>query len=169
MSEPTPAQPLPDGLVVLDASFVIALLDGETAAQRYAAVLPRSAITSVTLGEVFAKVHTATGVEPEQVQAGLLALGADLVDLPVAAAARFPALRTIDAARRAQQRAGGEKAAALPRRPGPRDDHQAAGAHRRPALDHPGPPRHDRGRPPLPRRASNHIKTLAPRAWAPTC
>ena len=113
MSAPTPPRPLPGGLVVLDASFVIALLDGEAAAQRYAGVLPRSVITSVTLGEVFSKVHTATGVQPEQVQAGLLALGADLVGLPVAAAAHFPALRTIDAARRAEQKADGEKAAAL--------------------------------------------------------
>ena len=58
-------------------------------------------------------MHTATGVQPEQVQAGLLALGANLVDLPVAAAAHFPALRTIDAARRAEQEAHDEKAAAL--------------------------------------------------------
>ena len=113
MTAPTPPRPLPGGLVVLDASFVIALLDGEAAAQRYAGVLPRSVITSVTLGEVFSKVHTATGVEPQQVQDGLLALGADLADLPVAAAAHFPALRTIDAARRAEQKAGGQKAAAL--------------------------------------------------------
>ena len=108
-----PLQPLPEGSVVLDASFVIALLDGEAPAQRYAGVLPRSVITSVTLGEVFTKIYTATGVQPEQVQAGLLALGATLVDLPVAAAAHFPALRTIDAARRAQQKAHGEKAATL--------------------------------------------------------
>ena len=113
MSTPPPPRPLPQGLVVLDASFVISLLDGEAAAQRYAAVLARSVITSVTLGEVFAKVHTATGVAPEQVRDGLLALGADLVDFPVAATVHFPTLRTIDAARRAQQKANGEKAATL--------------------------------------------------------
>ena len=113
MSAPTSPRPLPGGLVVLDASFVIALLDGEARAQRYADVLPRAVITSVTLGEVLAKVHTASSVDPEQVQAGLLALGADLVDLPVAAAAHFPALRTVDAARRAEQKVNGEKAATL--------------------------------------------------------
>lgn len=114
MSAPTPpARPLPDGPVVLDASFVIALLDGEPAAQRHAAVLARSVISSVTLGEVFSTLHTATGVTPDAVQAGLLALGASLVDLPVAAAAHFPTLRAIDAARRAEQKTGGERAATL--------------------------------------------------------
>ena len=114
MSAPTPpARPLPDGLVVLDASFVIALLDGEAAAQRHSAVLARSVISSVTLGEVFYKLHTSTGIAPAAVQAGLLALGATLADLPVAAAAHFPALRTIDAARRAEQKTNSEKGAAL--------------------------------------------------------
>ena len=108
-----PPPPLPDGPVVLDASFVIALLDREAAAQRYATVLRRAVITSVTLGEVLSKLHTATGVDPGQVEDGLLALGVTLVDLPVAAARHFPALRTIDAARRAEQKATGEKAATL--------------------------------------------------------
>lgn len=98
---------------MLDASFVIALLDGEAAAQRFSTVLPRAVITSVTLGETFSKLHTATGIAPEQVQDGLLALGATMVALPVAAAHHFPGLRAIDAARRAEQKASGEKAASL--------------------------------------------------------
>ncbi len=113
MSAPTLPRPLPHGAVVLDASFIIALLDGEPAAQRHSAVLARSVISSVTLGEVFYELHASTGVEPAVIQTGLLALGAALVDLPVAAAAHLPVLRTIDAARRTEQKTNGERGAAL--------------------------------------------------------
>lgn len=113
MSTPIPAPALPDGRVVLDASFVIALLDGEDAAQRHSRVLSRSVVSSITLGEVYAKFAWRAGIEPTTIESGLRSLGAQLVDFPVAAAAHFPALRVIDAARRAQQKADGEKAATL--------------------------------------------------------
>ncbi len=94
---------------MLDASFVLALLDGEAAAQRFAPLLGRAEMPSVTVGEVFSKLHAAAGLEPTVVEAGLRALGIRLVDLPVAAARRFPALRELDAVRRAQQRAAGDR------------------------------------------------------------
>lgn len=115
MSTPAPQSPraLPQGVVVLDASFVIALLDGETAAQACAGVLARAVVSSITLGEVYAKLTQRTGIKPATIENGLRALGAQLVDFPVAAAAHFPALRAIDAARRAQQKNDGDKAATL--------------------------------------------------------
>lgn len=100
---------LPDGPVVLDASFVLALLDGEDAAQRFAAVLARGVVPAVTAGETFYKLHAAAGIDPAQVEDGLIALGVELVDLPVAAARHFPALRALDARRREEQRAAGDK------------------------------------------------------------
>ena len=106
-------EPLPEGLragrVVLDASYVIALLDGEEAAQAFAPLLSRAVLTAPAAGEVFSKLHTASAVEPGEVEGGLVALGVELVDLPVAAAHHFPALRAVDAARRAQQRENGER------------------------------------------------------------
>ncbi len=95
--------------MVLDASYVIALLEGEPAAQAYAELLARAVLPSVTAGEVVYKVHAASGLEPATVEAGLVALGVDLVALPVAAARHFPALRAIGAARREEQRAAGER------------------------------------------------------------
>lgn len=102
---------LPDGPVVLDASFLLALLDGEDAAQRFAPVLARGVVPAVTAGETFYKLHATAGIDPTQVEDGLVALGVELVDLPVAAARHFPfpALRALDARRREEQRAAGDK------------------------------------------------------------
>ncbi len=97
------------GQVVLDASYVIALLQGEDAAQTYAPVLARAVVPAPTAGEVFSTLHTASGLDPAQVETGLVALGVRVVDLPVAVARHFPALRAIDAARRAEQRAAGDR------------------------------------------------------------
>lgn len=70
-------------------------------------------ISSIALGEVHATLAQRTGIDPVTIEDGLRSLGAQLVDFPVAAAAHFPALRAIDAARRAQQKNDGEKAATL--------------------------------------------------------
>lgn len=113
MSRPAAGRSLPQGLttgqVVLDASYVIALLQGEQAAQAFMPVLSRAVLPAPAAGEVFYKLSAASGVAPVDVEAGLLALGVELVDLPVAAAHHFPALRTLDAARREQQREPGER------------------------------------------------------------
>lgn len=109
MTEPARPRRLPVGPVVLDASFLIALLDGEDAAQRFTPMLPRGVVPSVTAGETFYKLHAGSGVEPAQVEEGLRALGLRLVDLPVAAARQFPTLRALDAVRREQQRSRGER------------------------------------------------------------
>lgn len=111
MSKPREARQLPDGPVVLDASFLIALLDGEDTAQRFVPVLARGVVPAVTAGEVFYKLHATAGIDPTQVEDGLRALGVDLVDLPVAAARHFPTLKALDTRRREQQRTTGERPA----------------------------------------------------------
>lgn len=100
---------LPPGPIVLDASFLIALLEGEEAAQRFAPTLARGIVPSVIAGEAFYKLHTAAGIEPDQIEDGLRALGVALVDLPLAAARHFPSLKSIDAARRTEQKAARDK------------------------------------------------------------
>jgi len=98
VSKPGEVRRLPDGPVVLD---------GEDTAQRFASILTRGVVPAATAGEVFYKLHAAAGIDPAQFEDGLRALGIDLVDLSVAAARHFPALKAVDALRREQLRAAG--------------------------------------------------------------
>ena len=109
MSKPGDARHLPDGPVVLDASFLIALLDGEDTAQRFIPVLTRGVVPAVTAGEVFYKLHATAGIDPAQIEDGLRALGIDLVDHPVAAARHFPTLKALDTLRREQEKTTGAR------------------------------------------------------------
>ena len=113
MSSPASVPGLPSGLVVLDASFVIALLEGDPAAAAHAEVLARGVVSALTLGEVHEALSQRAGIEPVTTEQGLRALGATLVDLPVAAAAHLPALRAAEAAGRVAQTDDGEGAAVL--------------------------------------------------------
>jgi len=108
------AQGLPaSGPLVLDASFVIALLQRHPAATALTHVLPRGVLTTVTVGEVFYKVASTGAADPDRIEAVLRAVGVRIVDLPLAAAHHFPRLRRIDAARRAEQKVKAERGAAL--------------------------------------------------------
>lgn len=101
------------GAVVLDASFVIALLQRHPGATALAHVLPRGVLTTVTAGEIFYKIAATGGAEPDRIEAVLRAQGVRIAELPLTAANHFPRLRRIDAARCAEQKARGEKGAAL--------------------------------------------------------
>lgn len=104
---------VPSGPIVVDASFVIALLQSEPAATALARVLRRAVLTSVTAGEVFYKLSAGSGADPIRVEGTLTALGVRIEDLPLSAARHFPRLRLIDSARRGEQKANGERGAAL--------------------------------------------------------
>jgi len=101
------------GAVVLDASFIIALLQRHPGATALAHVLSRGVLTTVTAGEIFYKIAATGGAEPDRIEAVLRAQGVRIAGIPLAAAHHFPRLRHIDAARRAEQKTRGEKAAAL--------------------------------------------------------
>jgi len=77
--------------------------------------LTRGVVPAATAGEVFYKLHAAAGIDPAQFEDGLRALGIDLVDLSVAAARHFPALKAVDALRREQLRAAGVRPVQTPR------------------------------------------------------
>jgi PIN domain nuclease of toxin-antitoxin system len=102
---------LPDGPVLLDASFVIALFDDEDAAQPFTTVLSRAVMVSVTAGEVYYKLAARTGIDPEVVETILTDAGVSLVALPLPAARSFPTLKALDEAHRSAQRAAGDKPA----------------------------------------------------------
>lgn len=101
------------GAVVLDASFVIALLQRHPGAIALAHLLTRGVLTTVTAGEIFYKIAATGGAEPDRIEAVLRAQGVRIAEVPLAAAHHFPRLRRIDAARRAEQKTRGEKGAAL--------------------------------------------------------
>ncbi|WP_086820835.1 PIN domain-containing protein [Allokutzneria sp. NRRL B-24872] len=96
---------LPEGPVLLDASFVLALLDGEPRAQPYADVLPNSLITSVNLGEVLYCLAQSAGIDSLAATAEIEAMGVAVVPLEIEHAQRFAELKRIDAGiRRTRER-----------------------------------------------------------------
>lgn len=104
---------LVDDVVVVDASYVIAVIDNEKAAVRLQPILGRGRLTAVTAGEVLYKVVAKSGLDVEEIEALLTTLGTEVVDVSVDVTRRFPALRAMDAARRAEQKSNSEKAASL--------------------------------------------------------
>lgn len=94
------APPLPLGPVVVDASFIIAVLRGEPAATTLAAggVLGRSVLLSVTLAEVTKVMDRIAAMPADLVTRGLTGVGVRLVDFPAAAAEHIPTLVAIDRA-----------------------------------------------------------------------
>jgi len=121
-NDPVPALPAPSegqefagprAPLVLDASFVLAVLQRDPRTTELLDCLPGSVLLSVNLGEVFYKVYEKSGLAPTQVEPVLRAFGVDLVDLPAAAARHFPALRAIDRAARTSAKAAGAKAGNL--------------------------------------------------------
>jgi PIN domain nuclease of toxin-antitoxin system len=103
----TPQRHLADGDVVIDASFVLALLDADPDAARFSGITARARITSVNLGEVFYVVERDAGVPPEDVEAALASLGVRAEPLAVEAARTFPRLKAADAQSRQAQLASG--------------------------------------------------------------
>ena len=99
----------PQAPLVLDASFVLAVLDGDPAAMRLVDLLRGSVLPSPTAGEVYLKVAERSGLPPVQVESVLLAYGVRLVDLPLAATHYFPSLRNTGAAYLAALSAAGYK------------------------------------------------------------
>ncbi|MCP2258075.1 PIN domain nuclease, a component of toxin-antitoxin system (PIN domain) [Streptoalloteichus tenebrarius] len=98
----TARRQLPRGPVLVDASFVLALLDDDRDAGRFADVLSRAAITAINYGEVLHTLHDLAGLSPEQVEFDLAATGLTVHPVDGADALRFPELRRLDAkARRA--------------------------------------------------------------------
>jgi PIN domain nuclease of toxin-antitoxin system len=91
---------LPDGPLLLDASFVLAVLDADPDATRFASVLSRSVITAVNFGEVLYKVESVAGLPPDEVASELLATGLGVDPVDTADALRFAELKRVDGATR---------------------------------------------------------------------
>lgn len=99
---------LPAGLIVADASFLIAVAERDPDAARFVAVLDRCEVTAVNFGEVCYKLHQKSGMSAERtthVFTQVLKVAVKPVELNHARC--FPDLKTIDAASRAAQQATG--------------------------------------------------------------
>lgn len=104
---------LPPGRVLVDASFLLALAEQHAGASRLAAVLTRSIITSVNLGEVVYKLEQKAGMSAARTESLFVALGVVAVPVDVATARQFPELKRIDAASRSHQTSGLSKLTSL--------------------------------------------------------
>ncbi len=87
---------LGDESLLVDASFVVAVLDREPLAVRFTAALAQARIVDVNLGEVFYKVAEKMGIAPSDVGAVLHANGVKVIATGAAGAARFPMLKKLD-------------------------------------------------------------------------
>lgn len=87
---------LPDGPVVVDASFLIALMVRDVNAARFVTVVPRAQIVAVNFGEVLYKSLEKVNRAPSDVEAMLDGIGLTITDLDVRHARRFPELKRID-------------------------------------------------------------------------
>lgn len=94
--------------VVLDASFVVSLIQVDPLARRFAPHLRQSVITAVNLGEVFYILKKNTKeVTTDQVEKALSSLGVLVEPVTIEVARNFNSLRTKDGLMAEEQRAAG--------------------------------------------------------------
>lgn len=101
---------LPAGLVVADASFLIAIAERDPDAARFTPALARCEVTAVNFGEVCYKLHQRAGMaEARTTLLFTQALKVAVRPVELDHARRFPELKAIDAASRAAQSAAGTR------------------------------------------------------------
>jgi PIN domain nuclease of toxin-antitoxin system len=94
---------LPDGALVVDASFLLGVLASNPEAQRFTGVLRRSHLAAVNFGEVLYKLHQRAGIGAQATAYQLRTQGVTVEAFGPVAAMHFPALKAIDAAAEAAQ------------------------------------------------------------------
>jgi PIN domain nuclease of toxin-antitoxin system len=99
---------LPDGVLLADASYLLAIAQAHPLAVRFVPALKRTAVTAVNLGEVMYKLAERARRSPQQVGAAFGAQGVRVAPFELAAAMHFAELKRVDAASRAAQEARGE-------------------------------------------------------------
>lgn len=98
---------LPDGPLLVDASFVLGVLFGEPEATRFGHVLIRASMVDLNLGEVFVQADQKVPIEARDIQRVLGAQGLSIVSLGTDGADLFPVLKTRDLNQRVHQWAQG--------------------------------------------------------------
>jgi PIN domain nuclease of toxin-antitoxin system len=100
-------QSCPDG-VVLDANFVVSLIEVKTEARRFAPHLKQARISTINLGEAFYILRKNTSsVTEAQVEQALTGLGVTIDPVPIEVPRMFNYLKSIDKPRiKEQQKAG---------------------------------------------------------------
>ncbi len=99
---------LPAGLLVADASFLIAVAERDPDAARFVSVLERCQVTAVNFGEVCYKLHHKTGMDTARTtHVFTQVLKVEVAAVELEHARCCPTLKAIDAASRAAQSAAG--------------------------------------------------------------
>jgi PIN domain nuclease of toxin-antitoxin system len=102
--------PLPAGLIVVDASFLIALAMRESPAARLTSICRRSVVTTVNFGEVLYKLRVKANMAAAAIEAIFTNLGVVIEPLQLAGARHFPTLKALDVSlRSASDRRGASK------------------------------------------------------------
>lgn len=98
---------LPAGDLVVDASFVLAVVDKTPSAMRFKSVLGRSRLSAANFGEVVYKLHQRANIAPRGTAGFLASQNVKIDDLTLPTVMRFAALKEIDGlAVIAQEKAG---------------------------------------------------------------
>jgi len=90
------ARVVPEGTVVVDASFLIDVIRSQPDAQRFVAVLGRSVVTSVNFGEALYKLGQSSTTKPAAIERALTGTGLTIADVDVRVARRFLGLKDVD-------------------------------------------------------------------------
>jgi PIN domain nuclease of toxin-antitoxin system len=98
---------LPEGALLADASYLLAVAQRNALAARFIPALPRTRVTSVNIGEVMYKLAERARQSPQQVEAMFGAQGVTVASFELKAAMHFADLKRVDAHSRAEQQARG--------------------------------------------------------------
>jgi PIN domain nuclease of toxin-antitoxin system len=110
----TGVAPIPAGDLLVDASFLVGVVNREPLALRFADLISRSIVTAVNLGETLYKVEEISGIPGRRTEDVLVGLGLRVRPIDLAVARRFPELKAFDAKSRGRRgRSGVAKGAAL--------------------------------------------------------
>ncbi|HUZ41710.1 MAG TPA: PIN domain-containing protein [Acidimicrobiales bacterium] len=87
---------VPEGIVVVDATFLIDLIRSQPDAQKFVAVLGRSVATTVNFGEALYKLGQSSTAKPAAIERALTSTGLTIADVDLRVARRFLELKDID-------------------------------------------------------------------------
>ena len=99
---------VPDGIVVLDATYLVDVVRKRAEAGRFQRVLVRGEITSVNFGEAIYTLARSSTKKPEEIEKALVATGLTVVSVDLPVSRKFTALKAIDAKSSVAQERRGE-------------------------------------------------------------
>jgi PIN domain nuclease of toxin-antitoxin system len=100
---------LPDGPVVVDASFLVGIATQQRGAARFASLLSRSIVTSINFGETLYKLKQLSGTTAASTEAIFSNLGVSIEPVDLSVVRHFPHLKEVDDRHRKSQESSPDK------------------------------------------------------------